>query len=136
MTAATLRRPPTMTTSAGARLATAVEGLGNALADAAAANDRDAAFAQASVTMLRDAGVLGACAPESDGGGGLTSLYDLAVLTGQIAEYDASVAIGVSMHFGLSWYFGRWQRVNPVVRVKGRFSRRLRYGNAELALER
>lgn len=26
--------------------------------------------------------------------------------------------------------------VNPVVRVKGRFSRRLRYGNAELTLER
>jgi hypothetical protein len=26
--------------------------------------------------------------------------------------------------------------VNPVVRVKGRFSRQLRYGNAELVLER
>jgi len=26
--------------------------------------------------------------------------------------------------------------VNPVVRVKGRFSRKLRYGNTELVLER
>ncbi|MBF0528613.1 MAG: conjugal transfer protein [Deltaproteobacteria bacterium] len=72
-------------------------------------------------------------------------------LSGEALLYSASGFIGAARQalnkLGVNWEPTEAERayndgqstqvpINPVVRVKGRFSRRLRYGNTELTIER
>lgn len=106
-TASSMIRGLVPETEPGRAVCAVVDELSGFLADEAAANDAEGRFARASVEKLRQTGVLAACAPVEDGGFGLESLYDLAVVVSRLAEADASVAIAATMHFQLTSYFAR-----------------------------
>jgi len=97
-------------TGEGGKLCAIIDEMAGFLAEQAMINDRPGRFARESITRLTDAGVLAACAPIADGGFGLESLYDLAVVTSRLAQADASVAIAAYMHLALSSYYARTAR--------------------------
>jgi alkylation response protein AidB-like acyl-CoA dehydrogenase len=103
-------------TEAGRALCGLLTELTPFLTGQAADNDRAGTFARASVQRLNEAGILAACAPVEDGGSGLESLYDLAVVLNRLGRADPSVAIGAAMHLALSWYYARTVRTTPVER--------------------
>lgn len=103
-------------TPVGEQLCSVIAEQSDFLTKQADANDRHGRFATESVARLTDAGVLAACAPVADGGFGLTSLRDLAVVASRLAECDASVATALYMHLALSWYYGRSVRSEPLER--------------------
>ncbi len=103
-------------TDEGAKACTVIDGLAGFLAERAVHNDLEGRFATDSVAALNDAGVLAACAPVEDGGFGVTSLYDLAVIVNRLARADASVAVAATMHLALTWYYARTVRSTPADR--------------------
>lgn len=105
-------------TDEGAKACTVIDGLAGFLAERAVHNDREGRFAADSVAALNDAGVLAACAPVEDGGFGVTSLYDLAVIVNRLARADASVAVAATMHLALTWYYARTVRSTPADRLE------------------
>lgn len=113
-TTASLTRGLAPVTAPGAEVCSIIDELTEFLSKEAAINDRDGRFARDSVARLNEAGVLAACAPAEDGGFGLESLYDLAVVTGRLAQADASIAIAATMHLTLTWYYARTVRSTPV----------------------
>ena len=106
-------------TDVGGKLCAVIDELAGFLAEQAAINDRTGQFARDSVARLTEAGVLAACAPVADGGFGLESLYDLAVVTSRLAQADASVAIAAYMHLALSSYYARTVRCAPAEQRAG-----------------
>jgi alkylation response protein AidB-like acyl-CoA dehydrogenase len=85
-------------TEAGARLVAIAEQLSAALAERAAAHDRDGTFPFEAIDALRAAGYFAAPVPVALGGLGADSAHDLVVASSRLARGDASVAIGVNMH--------------------------------------
>lgn len=68
-------------------------------AQSAAAYDRDGAFPHQHVATMQASGLMRALVPSELGGGGVRSLHDLLVAISRLAEGDAGLTIGVSMHF-------------------------------------
>jgi alkylation response protein AidB-like acyl-CoA dehydrogenase len=100
----------TANTNAGARLVRLAETLAEELARRAPEHDRAASFPHASVDALKDAGYFTAPIPVEFGGLGVTSAHDVVVASSRLARGDASVAIGVNMHFAvLLNMVRRWQ---------------------------
>ena len=100
----------TAKTDAGARLVRLAETLAQELARRAPEHDRAASFPHASVAALRDAGYFTAPIPSEFGGLDVTSTHDVVVASSRLARGDASVAIGVNMHFAvLLNMVRRWQ---------------------------
>jgi len=86
-------------TEAGARLVALAEVLAEDLAGRAAQHDRAGTFPFASVERLAAAGFYTAPVPARHGGLGAESLHDVIVAASRLARGDASVAIGVNMHY-------------------------------------
>jgi len=97
----------------GQNVVRGVAKLAHILRAGAAERDQAGSFAAGSLRALVDEGVLAACVPTSLGGSGVESLHDVACVTACVAESDPSVAIGLSMHLGLSWYYARTVRCAP-----------------------
>ena len=91
----------TANTDAGARLVRLAESLAQELARRAPEHDRAASFPHASVAALKEAGYFTAPIPAGFGGLGVTSVHDVVVASSRLARGDASVAIGVNMHFAV-----------------------------------
>jgi alkylation response protein AidB-like acyl-CoA dehydrogenase len=89
----------TATTEEGARLVRLAETLAKDLAARAPQHDREATFPHDSVNALKRAGYFTAPIPTELGGLGVTSVHDCVVASARLARADASVAIGVNMHF-------------------------------------
>lgn len=85
-------------TATGAALVEIVAALAPAIAERAAAHDRDGTFPTDGLQWLGGAGVLVAPVAEELGGLGVASLHDLVVAASRLASADASLAIGVNMH--------------------------------------
>ena len=88
-------------TDAGARLVELAERLAQELARRAPDHDRAASFPHASIAALKEAGYFTAPIPAELGGLGVTSVHDVVVASSRLARGDASVAIGVNMHFAV-----------------------------------
>ena len=88
-------------TDAGARLVELAERLAQELARRAPEHDRAASFPHASIAALKEAGYFTAPIPAELGGLGVTSVHDVVVASSRLARGDASVAIGVNMHFAV-----------------------------------
>jgi alkylation response protein AidB-like acyl-CoA dehydrogenase len=100
----------TANTEAGARLVRLAETLAQELAGRASEHDRAASFPYASIAALEQAGYFTAPIPAEFGGLGVTSVHDVVVASSRLARGDASVAIGVNMHFAvLLNMVRRWQ---------------------------
>ncbi|MGW4211357.1 acyl-CoA dehydrogenase family protein [Lentzea sp. NPDC004789] len=100
-------------TGEGEKVCAIVDELAGFLAEQAQHNDTAGRFAAESVAALAEAGVLAACAPVEDGGFGVRSLHDLAVIVNRLAKADASVAVAATMHLALTWYYARTVRSTP-----------------------
>lgn len=61
--------------------------------------DSAAKFPEATFDLLRREGVLSATVPARFGGGGVTSLHDVALLLARLAEVDAGAALAAHMQF-------------------------------------
>ena len=86
------------------------ETLAQELARRAPEHDRAASFPHASIAALKEAGYFTAPIPAELGGLGVTSVHDVVVASSRLARGDASVAIGVNMHFAvLLNMVRRWQ---------------------------
>jgi alkylation response protein AidB-like acyl-CoA dehydrogenase len=91
----------TAKTEPGARLVRLAETLAAELAEGAPAHDREATFPHAGIDALKRAGYFTAPIPVEYGGLGVTSVHDVVVASSRLARGDASLAIGVNMHFVL-----------------------------------
>src|SRR5919198_915579 len=69
------------------------------LAERAAEHDRDGTYPFEAIEALKAAGYFAAPVPVELGGLGVSSAHDLVVASSRLARGDASVAIGVNMHF-------------------------------------
>jgi alkylation response protein AidB-like acyl-CoA dehydrogenase len=83
----------------GARLVSLVESVGEGIAGRAYEHDRDASYPFESIETLRRARYFTAPIPADEGGLGVDTLHDVVVAASRLARFDASVAIGVNMHF-------------------------------------
>src|SRR5437773_8367458 len=83
----------------GARLVALAEQVGDELAARAGKHDRDASYPFESIETLRRARYFAAPIPADHGGLGVESVHDVVVAASPLARADASVAIGVNMHF-------------------------------------
>jgi alkylation response protein AidB-like acyl-CoA dehydrogenase len=83
----------------GARLVALAEQVGEELATRAGKHDREASYPFESIETLRRAGYFAAPIPAGYGGLGVESVHDVVVAASRLARADASVAIGVNMHF-------------------------------------
>jgi alkylation response protein AidB-like acyl-CoA dehydrogenase len=100
----------TAKTNAGERLVRIAETLALELAQRAPEHDRAASFPHASVAALKEAGYFTAPIPAEFGGLGVTSVHDVVLASSRLARGDASVAIGVNMHFAVVLNMvRRWQ---------------------------
>jgi L-evernosamine nitrososynthase len=86
-------------TEPGARLVALAEELALAIAPAAVAHDRGATFPFESFAAVKASGFLLGPIPAELGGLGVTSVHDVVVAASRLARGDASLAIGVNMHF-------------------------------------
>lgn len=99
-------------TAEGARAIALARSLCPFLREQAGRNDAAGTFAHASIERLRAEGVLGICAPESQGGLGVTSLYDVSLVLAELGRGDGSVAVAASMHLALTCYYARSVRTS------------------------
>jgi alkylation response protein AidB-like acyl-CoA dehydrogenase len=90
---------PTPRTPAGRRLAEVAEALAIDFATRAGDHDREASYPFENVAALREAGFFRAPIPQELGGLGVESVHDLLIASSRLARGDASVAIGLNMHF-------------------------------------
>jgi alkylation response protein AidB-like acyl-CoA dehydrogenase len=83
----------------GAHLVSLVEKVGEEIAARAYEHDRDASYPFESVEALRRERYFAAPIPSDHGGLGVEGVHDVVVAASRLARFDASVAIGVNMHF-------------------------------------
>jgi alkylation response protein AidB-like acyl-CoA dehydrogenase len=83
----------------GARLVALAEEVGPELARRAGAHDADSSYPFEGIELLRRARWFVAPIPAEHGGLGVESVHDVVVAAGRLARADASLAIGVNMHF-------------------------------------
>jgi alkylation response protein AidB-like acyl-CoA dehydrogenase len=86
-------------TASGARLVSIAEELSEELAARAAEHDREGTYPLEAIEALKAAGYFAAPVPVELGGLGVSSAHDLVVASSRLARGNASVAIGVNMHF-------------------------------------
>ena len=86
----------------GARFVERAEGHIDAFRERAAAHDRDASFPLENFEELKQSGVIAAFVPEELGGLGLSSVSDWALGLERLGRADASTAIALNMHLGIS----------------------------------
>lgn len=89
-------------TSAGEAFVAAAESLIPAMRERAAAAGDPAAMEPANFRDLATAGISGAFVPAELGGFGLASMHDWALGIATLARGDASTAIAINMHLGVS----------------------------------
>jgi alkylation response protein AidB-like acyl-CoA dehydrogenase len=89
----------TARTPQGERLVALAETLADELAGCAGVYDREARYPFRSFEALKQRGYFTAPIPEYLGGLGVTSVHDVLVGQSRLARGDASLAIGVNMHF-------------------------------------
>jgi alkylation response protein AidB-like acyl-CoA dehydrogenase len=89
----------TATTPAGERFVALADELAGELAGCAGVYDRENRYPFKSFELLKRRGYFAAPIPEHLGGGGVASVHDLLVGQVRLARGDASLAIGVNMHF-------------------------------------
>ena len=87
------------TTPQGKRLVALAESLAREIEGCAGVYDREGAYPFKSFETLRRHGYFTAPIPEQHGGLGATSVHDVVVASSRLARGDASLAIGVNMHF-------------------------------------
>jgi alkylation response protein AidB-like acyl-CoA dehydrogenase len=85
--------------AAGARLVSLAEEVGAELASRASTHDREGSYPFEGIERLRQARYFTAPIPEEHGGMGVESVHDVVIAASLLARGDASVAIGVNMHF-------------------------------------
>jgi alkylation response protein AidB-like acyl-CoA dehydrogenase len=73
----------------------------------AAGHDRDGSFVEEAYEVLRSSGYLGLAVPSELGGFGAT-IGQVAMAQAEMARYDASAALAVSMHLHIT-LFGAWR---------------------------
>jgi alkylation response protein AidB-like acyl-CoA dehydrogenase len=83
----------------GAHLVSLVEKVGEGIAARAYQHDKDASYPFESIEALRRERYFTAPIPSDQGGLGVESVHDVVVAASRLARFDASVAIGVNMHF-------------------------------------
>src|SRR5262245_4427528 len=86
-------------TPEGEGLVRLAEEIGEELAACAGVHDKDASYPFEGIEALRRAGYFAAPIPADHGGLGVSSFHDVVVAASRLARDDASVAIGVNMHF-------------------------------------
>jgi alkylation response protein AidB-like acyl-CoA dehydrogenase len=86
-------------TDTGGRFVTLAETLAAELAAHAPRHDIDGSYPFEAIDTLRRAGYFTAPIPAERGGLGVESVHDIVVASSRLARGDASVAIGVNMHF-------------------------------------
>ncbi len=86
-------------TAAGARLVALAEALAGEIAGRAAEHDRDGSYPFESFATVKRSGYFTAPIPEQLGGLGVTSAHDVLVAATRLARGDASLTLGVNMHF-------------------------------------
>ena len=91
----------TANTSAGARFATAAEGLIGQLRGRAEQADREGTVCVENFDDLVDSGVAAAFVPEQLGGFGLESVHDWLLGIATLGRGDGSTAIAINMHLGV-----------------------------------
>ena len=89
----------TARTAAGARLVALAEALADEIGARAAEHDRDGSFPFESFATVKRSGYFSAPIPEHLGGLGVTSAHDVLVAATRLARGDASLTLGVNMHF-------------------------------------
>jgi alkylation response protein AidB-like acyl-CoA dehydrogenase len=94
-------RPLTARTEAGRRLIALAERHAADFADRADEHDREGTYPFEAIAAFRTSGYLAAPVPVEHGGGGVSSIHDVVVASSRLARGDASVAIGVNMHFAV-----------------------------------
>ena len=100
----------TARTEPGARLVALAETLVEEIGPQAAAYDRDGSFPFESFAAVKRSGYFAAPVPQELGGLGATSVHDVLVASSRVARGDASLTLGVNMHFAyLLNVVRRWQ---------------------------
>ena len=89
----------TATTEPGARLVALAEALADEIGARAAEHDRDGSYPFESFAAVKRSGYFTAPIPEHLGGLGVTSAHDVLVASTRLARGDASLTLGVNMHF-------------------------------------
>jgi alkylation response protein AidB-like acyl-CoA dehydrogenase len=98
------------TTPQGRSLVALAESLASEIEGCAGVYDRAATYPFKSFDTLKRHGYFMAPIPEQHGGLGATSVHDVVVASSRLARGDASLAIGVNMHFAyLLNVVRRWQ---------------------------
>src|SRR5262249_20483276 len=97
----------TARTVEGARFVALAESLTDELAACAGVYDRESRYPFKSFQALKRSGYFNAPVPEHLGGLGVTSVHDVLVGQTRLARGDASLAIGVNMHFAYLLNVGR-----------------------------
>ena len=100
----------TARTAQGKRLVALAETLAGEIEGCAGVYDREGSYPSASFDTLKQSGWFTAPVPEQYRGLGVTSVHDVLVASSRLARGDASLAIGVNMHFAyLLNVVRRWQ---------------------------
>jgi alkylation response protein AidB-like acyl-CoA dehydrogenase len=86
-------------TESGERLVALAERLAEEVGGRASKHDREASFPHESLAAIKRSGYLLAPIPAVLGGLGVTSLHDVLVASSRLARGDASLTLGVNMHF-------------------------------------
>ena len=89
----------TAQTEPGARLVALAETHAVSIGARTKEHDRDGTFPVESLGQLRSSGYLTAPIPTELGGLGVTSIHDVVVAQSRLARADASLTLGVNMHF-------------------------------------
>ncbi|MDA1076280.1 MAG: acyl-CoA/acyl-ACP dehydrogenase [Proteobacteria bacterium] len=101
------------TTEPGQKLCSLIEAEHDFIIEQAEIADAEQQVASATFDRLRKTGISGAFVPEQLGGMGLTSAPDWAAAICALARADASVAIALNMHLGVSrGMVDAWRRLN------------------------
>jgi alkylation response protein AidB-like acyl-CoA dehydrogenase len=98
-------------TPAGRELVAMAERFATEFAADAAAYDRENRFPFEHLDALKDSGFMYAPVPVEAGGMGVESVHDIMVATSRLARGDASLTLGVNMHFMVLLSLARQRRV-------------------------
>lgn len=100
-------------TPAGERFVELAEMHAADFATRAAEHDHDGSFAFENYDAMKASGFTASCVPTELGGGGMSSVHDLAVGISRLARGDASTTIAIAMHLLGTWGRARTWRVAP-----------------------
>ena len=89
----------TARTRTGARFVELAESLAAEIAPRATGHDRDGTFPVESFERVKQTGYLAAPIPETLGGLGVAAVHDVLVAQSRLARGDASLTLGINMHF-------------------------------------